>query len=328
MAGDFNIMVVGQRGRLAYEAVLFAASLRAMDPGFAGRLFVAEPQPGPLWKFDPRIQDPGVRDLLADLGAEIVPFKNHAFGQDYPNANKAEGLAVLPKGEPFLFFDTDTLVTGPISTLPFDFSRPAASMQREATWPKIELYGPGYAATWGALYRKFNLDFKSSLDTSQPDEYWQRYLYFNAGWFFGACPQAFGRKLTETMVAIRDTPPPELVCQELFPWLDQIALPIVIHALGGGRPGPGLTPLDTTFANHWRVMPLLYARAPDAVIEVLENVTAPNRIKKVLKGHEPFLRMIYQGRGKKVRALFDRDNLPRREQAIRNRIRSNGFWMR
>ena len=38
--------------------------------------------------------------------------------------------------------------------------------------------------------------------------------------------------------------------------------------------------------------------------------------------------MIYQGRGSKVRALFDREKLPKREQVIRNRIRANGFWMR
>ena len=39
-------------------------------------------------------------------------------------------------------------------------------------------------------------------------------------------------------------------------------------------------------------------------------------------------RMIYQGRGRKVRTLFDRENLPRKEQAIRNAIRREGFWMR
>jgi hypothetical protein len=57
-------------------------------------------------------------------------------------------------------------------------------------------------------------------------------------------------------------------------------------------------------------------------------VTAPHRIKKVLKDYEPIKRMIYQGRGAKVRALFDRENLPVREQAIRNTIKRNGFWMR
>jgi len=64
------------------------------------------------------------------------------------------------------------------------------------------------------------------------------------------------------------------------------------------------------------------------VVEVLEQAAAPNRIKKVLKGYEPIKRMVFQGRGRKVRALFDQDNLPRKEQAIRNRIKANGFWMR
>ncbi|MGB0913448.1 MAG: hypothetical protein ACPGSW_07660, partial [Phaeobacter italicus] len=65
-----------------------------------------------------------------------------------------------------------------------------------------------------------------------------------------------------------------------------------------------------------------------AVVAALEEVTTPNKIKKVLKQYEPMKRMIYQGRGAKVRALFDRDNLPRREQALRNKIKSAGFWMR
>ena len=76
------------------------------------------------------------------------------------------------------------------------------------------------------------------------------------------------------------------------------------------------------------MLPLLYAREPDRVVEVLEEVAAPNRLKKVLKGSNAMKRMVYQGRGAKVRALFDRDNLPRKEQALRNRIKSEGFWIR
>jgi hypothetical protein len=76
------------------------------------------------------------------------------------------------------------------------------------------------------------------------------------------------------------------------------------------------------------MLPLMYARESDKVIEVLEEVSAPNKIKKVLKEYDPFKRMIYQGRGQKVRALFDQNNLPRKEQAIRNKIKSEGFWMR
>ena len=328
MSSAFNIMVVGQRGRVGFEALLFAASLRASDPDFSGRLIVAEPQPGPLWSFDPRINNEDLRDALADLDAEITPFESKHFGEAYPNGNKAEGLSAMPKGEPFVFFDSDTLVTGPISTVPFDFKKPSASARVEGTWPEIELYGPGYSDIWGSLYKRFDLDFESTLDPRQPDEYWRRYLYFNAGWFFGACPKAFGERLTRTMAEIRDDPPPELVCQSLFPWLDQIALPLVIHGLGGGRPGPDLDPLDGAATCHWRVLPLLYAREADSVVETLERIATPNRLKKVLKQYEPFKRMIYQGRGAKVRALFDQNALPRRERAIRNRIKSNGFWMR
>lgn len=324
----FNIALVGQAGRLSYEALLFVASLRHNSPDFSGRVLIAEPQPGARWPNDPRIRPDDVRSALADLGAEIVPFENQHFGHDYPYGNKIEMLSALPKGEPFVFFDSDTLVTGDLTRVPFDFDRPSASSRVEGTWPKIELYGPGYTAIWNSLYDRFGLDFQSALDLSQPDEYWRRYLYFNAGFFFYKCPHVFGRRFLDYALSIRDDPPRELVCQELDPWLDQVALPLVIHGLGGGRDTvpPGM--LDGTVTCHYRLFPLLYARESDAVIDCLETVAAPNKLKKVLKGYDPIKRMVYQGRGAKVRDLFDQNDMPRREQAIRNRIKSNGFWMR
>lgn len=324
---NFNIMVVGQGGRLQYEALLFAASLRAKSPGFSGRLIVAEPQPGPRWMKDPRIAAP-VRDALEELGAEIVPFENRHFGEVYPYGNKIEGLAALPAGEPFVFFDSDTLVLDELTALPIDFNRPAASMRREGTWPEEELYWPGYTVVWKSLYDKFGLEFESTLDLSQPDEYWQRYLYFNAGWFFGADPAAFGKRFTDWAVEVRDNRPEELAVQSLDPWLDQVVLPLVIHSFGGGRPGPDLAGLDGDVTCHYRMFPLLYARESDKAVQVLEEVTAPNKIKKVLKGYEPIKRMVYQGRGQKVRALFDQNDLPRPEKKIRNKIKAEGFWMR
>ncbi len=321
-------MVVGQNGRLMYEAALFAVSLRAMSPGWTGRLIVAEPQPGPRWSGDPRIGAAPVRELLEAQGAEILPFESRHFGDSYLYGNKIEGLAALPPGEPFLFFDTDTLITGDLTKVPFDFDRPMASMRREGTWPVLELYGPGYTDIWKALYDRFGLDFESSLDLSHPDEYWQRYLYFNAGFFFYKCPKIFGERFLEYALSIRDDPPPELICQPLHPWLDQIALPLVIHALGGGRATLPEGLLDGTVSCHYRVFPLLYAREDERVLEVLEEVAAPNKIKKVLKEYEPIKRMVYQGRGRKARALFDQADLPRREQAIRNTLKREGFWMR
>jgi hypothetical protein len=324
----FNAVVVGQRGRLAFEALLFAASLRQCSPDFQGRLFIAEPQEGPRWSSDPRIAREDIRDALTELGADILPFECRHFGEAYPYGNKIEMLKALPEGEPFVFFDTDTLITGDLARVPFDFDRPSASLRREGTWPKPQLYGPGYTGLWKSLYDKFGLDFESSLDLSQPDEYWQRYLYFNAGFFFYKCPRVFGELFQKYALAIRDDPPPELCAQSFDPWLDQIALPLVIHALGGGRDTLPAGLIDGDVSCHYRLFPMLYARESDRVVEVLETVAAPNRIKKVLKTYEPIKRMVYQGRGAKVRALFDQANLPRREMQIRNRIKREGFWMR
>jgi hypothetical protein len=325
---DFNVFVIGQAGRLQYEALLFAASLRQFSPNFKGRLIVAEPQGGPLWPRDPRMDDALVLEALTELDVEIIPFESKVFGSAYPYGNKIEALSALPKGEPFVFFDTDTLITGDLTTVPFDFEKPSASLKREGTWPTLELYGPGYGQIWKSLYDKFGLDYASSLDLSQPDEYWRRYLYFNAGYFFYKCPQVFGEKFLEYAVKIRDEPPRELVCQTMDPWLDQVALPLVIHALGGGRDSLPDGYLDGATSCHYRLLPMLYAREADSVVSALEQVCAPNKIKKALKAYDPIKRMVYQGRGEKVRALFDQADLPRKEQAIRNRIKREGFWMR
>ena len=322
-----NVFCIAQAGRLGFEAVLFLASFRAANPDFTGRLFVGEPQPGPRWSGDTRLA-PDIRALIEGFGAEILPFANQHFGQSYPYGNKIEALAALPSGEPFVFFDTDTLFTAPLSRVAFDFDRPSASMRREGTWPEIELYGPGYTQIWKSLYAKFGLEFESTLDLSQPDEYWQRYLYFNAGWFFYRCPQEFGQRFLEYALAIRDDAPEELACQSLDPWLDQIALPLVIHSFGGGRPGPGLEGLDGDVSCHYRLLPLLYARESDDVVTTLEEVVAPNPIKKVLKQYEPMKKLVYQKKGHRIRELFDRDDLPRREQAMRNAIKRAGLWMR
>jgi len=325
---SFNVMIIGQAGRLQYEALLFAASLRHSCPNFSGRLFVAVPQPGPLWQKDPSIHNAGVLEALARLGVEILPFENEIFGQSYPYGNKIEALQAMPEGEPFVFFDSDTLITGDLEAVPFDFNRPSASMRREGTWPKPTLYGPGYTDIWRSLYDRFGLDLDPTLDLEQPDEFWKRYLYFNAGFFYGTCPRAFGKRFAVYAQSILKDPPIELVGQSLDPWLDQVALPLVIHSFGGGRDALPAGYLDGETSCHYRLFPLLYARESDAVIDLLETVAAPNWIKKVLKTYEPIKRLVYQNRGARVRALFDQDHLPRREQAIRNKIKSEGLWLR
>lgn len=326
-APHFNLLAIVQDGRLAFEALLLLASWRAANPGFRGRFFLAEPQPGKRWNRDPRLQSQPIRDMLTSLGAEFLPFENKVFGQTYPHGNKIEALAALPD-EPFLFLDTDTLVLGDLETLPYDFTRPSASMRREGSWPEPQLYKGGYAEIWGALYERFGLDFVTSLDLSQPDDYWQRYLYFNAGWFFHQSPHAFGDRFLHMARSIRDDPPPALAAQSLDPWLDQVALPLVIHSFGGGRPGPELAGLDGAITCHYRNLPLLYARESDRAIAVLEEIAGRQDLRRLLRDYEPLRRMIYQNRGRKARALFDQGDLPKREQTIRTALKKAELWMR
>lgn len=239
-APEFDILVVAQGGGIDREAAILAASLRRNAPGFRGRLIVAEPQPGGAWAgTDPRMS-PEARIALEGFGAEIRPLEARDFGRSYPHGNKIEALALLDPGRPFLFLDSDTLVLGDIDALPFDFARPSASMRREGSWPQPPAYCQTYDSIWRSLYDRFGLDMDASLDLSQPEEHWERFLYFNAGWFFGADGPGFGRRFRDWAVAVRDNPGEALACQSLDPWLDQVILPLVIHSLGGGRPGPSL----------------------------------------------------------------------------------------
>lgn len=323
---DFTIFAILQGGKLQLEALMLAASLR--ETGSHAKLVFAEPQPGPLWERDPRLRNDELRERLFDLGAEIRSFESQYFGQSYPQGNKIEALAVLEPDQPFVFFDTDTVFLKDPGLVPFDFDHPTASLKREGTWPKPDLYGPGYAEIWGSLYNRFGLDFESSLDLNQPKEHWERFLYFNAGIFFYRCPHVFGERYLEMALAIRDEEIPELDGQALTPWLDQIALPLVIHSLGGARDTLPAGLIDGEVTCHYRFLALLYARESDHAIATIEALASQNKNKKFLREAEAYRKLVYQGKGAQIRAMFDRAHPLSKEAMYRNRIRKAGLWIR
>ncbi|WP_112874324.1 hypothetical protein [Paracoccus endophyticus] len=323
----FDILIVAQGGGIDREAAILAASLRRNAPGFRGRLIVAEPQPTGAWAgTDPRMSD-AARAALSHLGADIRPLSARHFGRHYPHGNKIEALSLLDPGRPFLFLDSDTVITGDIDAVPFDFDRPTASMRREFTWPVPPLYGPDMAAIWDFLYRRFGLDMAGSLDRAQPPDHWERHLYFNAGWFIGADPAEFGRRFTEWAVAVRDDPGDVLASQSLDPWLDQVILPLVVHSLGGGRPGPDLSGMDGPVTTHYRNLPLLYARGPAAAVDEIEAIAALPQIAPLLDGWLP-ARLIRDGIGqRRIAPMFADEPVAPREQAIRHRLRQADLWL-
>lgn len=325
MGEEFTILAVVQAGRLEYEALLFMASLRAS--GNDQQVILAEPQPGPLWQGDPRIDDKNVRAMLLDLGAEIVPLHNRHFGDDYPYGNKIEALGLLPD-KPFVFFDTDTLFLGPLAQVPFNFDLPTASLRREGTWPKPLPGWPGYTRVWQALYDRFGLDFASSLDTTREPVDWQRFLYFNAGYYFHRSPGEFGRRFLQYALSLRNDPPPELAGQKLLPWLDQIALPLVVHSLGGGRDGlpPGL--LDGRVTCHYRTPSLLYARESDAAVAMFESTVSGNDIGGLVQRFDPIRAIIGNERGTHIRAMFANRSGDEDEAFFRKKLKAGGLWDR
>lgn len=323
MATIRNILIVAQDGRLQYEALLFAASLRHFPENRSLRLVVAEPQPGPLWPDDPRISRPAIRRELRALGADIVPLHNKVFGARYPQGNKLEALALLPKGEPFAFFDTDTLITGPIADVVA--GPPTASALIEPTWPREPLYGPSLATIWGALYDRFGLDMAPTLDTRFSPGDWRRYMYFNAGWFTGLCPHAMGARLLHFAAEIERDPPPELATQTLFPWLDQIVLPLAIAAEGGGRRE---TELDGPKSLHYRALPEIYAYGPDHAVDVLEAVTRTPHLWDIFNQYVAFRRMIFKENGTSLRQIMASTQPPFTYWARKKRIMDAGHWVR
>lgn len=327
-AADFNILILGQNGRLAKEAVLFAASLRRNSPGFRGRLIVAEPQPEGAWEGEDTLIPDAERAYLQACGAEILPFVATHFGKAYPYGNKIEAMALLPAQQPFIFFDSDTLILSPLDAMQIDFSRPSASMRREGTWPKPPLYGPDYADIWGALYQRFGLDMDSTLDLNFGPSDWRRYLYFNAGWYLGDDPATFGARFVDWAAELRADPGPVLACQTLDPWLDQVILPLVVHSLGGGRPGPELDGLDGDVSSHYRSFSLMYARQPDAVLTAFEALAADPEIAAIFAEDEGFQQVYLAGRGQsEIRPLFAH-GLYRTEQPYRAALRWRKLWFR
>ncbi|MEM8742828.1 MAG: hypothetical protein AAGE13_15210, partial [Pseudomonadota bacterium] len=188
--------------------------------------------------------------------------------------------------------------------------------------------GPSRAEIWRALYERFGLDMDAAIDPGRDAGDWQRYPYYNAGWFFGPCPRQFGALFLRIARGIRDAPPEALAGQSLTPWLDQIALPLVIHALGGGPWAVPPNDLDGRVTLHYRLLALLYATASDETVAFLERLAAEPDVAPLLARYPAFRRYLYEGWGARCRTLFDRDALPTHERDIRRRIRDAGLWCR
>lgn len=319
-----NVYFIVQKGRLAYECLMALASLRCASPNFAGRVYVIEPQPGPLWPDDPRVTGP-LRDMLMRLCDDWVPLHNEIFGAQYPHGNKIEALRLLPKAEPFIFFDSDTLFYRNLNDLNVDYTRPSASNLCTNTWPKLQPNGASLAQIWQSLYARFDLDFLSAQNTGYAADDWRRYPYYNAGWFYGDCPSEFGALYATMAQDIWHNSPIQLTGQNLYPWLDQVVLPLVIHALKGGAVADA--PLDQDFTYHYRYLARAFAHAPLPARRALHVTTRQPHLAELFKQYDPFYPFLYGNSGAEAQSIgqaIKRGD----ETVLRNRLQQAGLWVR
>ena len=61
---------------------------------------------------------------------------------------------------------------------------------------------------------------------------------------------------------------------------------------------------------------------------MLDEVAKDRTVRPTLRNWPALKAMVYQNQGRKARALFDRENLPHKEQAIRNTLKRDGLWLR
>ncbi|MEM9778603.1 MAG: hypothetical protein AAF813_01715 [Pseudomonadota bacterium] len=256
-----NIAIVAQNGRLAYEALLFAASYRRFNwQNKDMRLHVCTPINNDLWPENPDIRGTEVATKMEELGATIVPFENATFGAEYPHSNKIYALEVLPKGENFVFFDTDTMIKGDISKVDVDFDVPTGGYE-VPVWPVLKHSEHTRAQIWGALYDRFDLPTDGWWRPADDPDDAARFPYFNGGCYYYRCPRVFANAFRHIAHSIHRDPPAELEGQRLFPFLDQVSLALTLAFLGGEAREKTDGNLFEAVSFHYFSKPRLFVQA-------------------------------------------------------------------
>jgi hypothetical protein len=202
-------------------------------------------------------------------------LRSKVFGESYPHGNKIECLTALPKGEPFVFFDSDTLIlaTWPrcrsISTAP----RPrcgwkAPGRRSSFTAPATPRSG-NRSTTGSALISK-------ARSTSPARRVLAPLPLFQRGFFYYRCPAC----LRVPLPGDRARHPRRPAAGAGLPVPRPLARPGRAAARdprprrrarrAGSRDG-----WTARISCHYRLLPLLYAREPDRVVEILEPSRPP-----------------------------------------------------
>ena len=234
---SLNVAIVAQKGRIGYQALLSAASIREHHPAADVRIHICIPNSSELWVDNPGIEDPALIRAFERYSCELVHFENADFGSNYPHSNKFYSILSLPPQEPFLFLDSDTLLLRPIRPDDFNFAVPGL----KAAGPSWPIVGRSFSIKdiWESLYAFFGLEALPYRDDSQGADPHQLYPYYQGNVMYYARAGVFGETMLEMAKQLWQHQPEPVRDQPLKPWLDQIVLPLLLAKLGVPRRGSG-----------------------------------------------------------------------------------------
>ena len=267
-----NVMIVAQSGRWAVQSLLFAETYVRSGSAARNPLYIAVPEPGPLWPFDPRPPERYI-NRYRKLGAQLISFKNSDFGFRSGYTNKIYALFGLPANQPFMFLDSDQLVFSNLGNIDLDFDHPSAQLAKQS-WPPARSTFP-HGEVWRAVYEL--------TGATQGREGSGR--YFNAGCFYYVDPRRFGQVMLDACLKLAETKIPAIANQPLIPApIDQVALSVAIERIGEGGACPAslnsISLSDTTATWHYHRFSRFwlpgYERAASLVEAILkEEETGP-----------------------------------------------------
>jgi hypothetical protein len=279
-----NFVIVAQAGRIGYQAVLCAASIRAFHQADAVRIFIAIPKNSRRWESDPSVADTAALEAFRRYDCEIVSIDNADFGSAYPHANKFYAIGALPPDEPFLFLDSDSVLAAPMREGDLDFGRPSLK-PAAPNFPVAAGDGRTVGEVWRSLYAFFGVDAEPYRDRARADGEHQCYPYYNGGIVYYANAGSFARLWLEMAKRIWSERPAALAGQPLKPWLDQIVLPLVLARLGVPRAGEPDRIHKTVVHYHFPFY--LQVRHAQA-IALFDELSKDDRLMAVLRNDEGF----------------------------------------
>ncbi|MEM9716974.1 MAG: hypothetical protein AAF826_10710 [Pseudomonadota bacterium] len=317
---DKGIIVTTLSGGVSvFETVLTIASWAKLP----------DPKPQLMLALDPVADDPGeiipsVRSLAEGYGAGVIENPGQGFDQDLVHCLSFLALRQVDD-VPFLVIAPGMIFHGVSDLTATEFT---ASKDILPHWPKEFLYGPKRAEIWRQVFDAASEDIKRATDPSHHENSWRHWPELDGMIVAGPSATTFGACFAEHAQHILDQPPNSLETQQPRKNLHRIVLPLVLVELEAEIQKATDLSRHALHVQEFRRLAYFYSSAPEDALAHFEAAVSDNKFKKILKLHEPYKRLIYQGKGRDLRDRFYEEGGQPPRRLMRRLRRHTNWWVR